>query len=56
MFTVVSILGVSIEGTSELYFTNPTQTEGSGLHTYKINASNFVVSGSPYLEDGLYDS
>lgn len=48
--TIVSILGVSILGRSELYFTNPTQTEGSGLHTYSINSSNFLLSTSPFVE------
>lgn len=45
---VTSILGVTIEGMSELYFTNPTQVEGDGLHTYKINSSNFRLSKNPY--------
>ena len=49
--TISSILGVSIKGRSELYFTNPTQIEGDGLHTYKINSSNFLTSSPPYLEE-----
>lgn len=48
--TVSSVLGVSINGNSELYFTNPTQTEGQGLHTYKINSSNFITTSPPYLD------
>lgn len=51
--TVSSVLGVSIDGMSELYFTNPTQTEGEGLHTYKINSSNFIVTSPPYLDEDL---
>lgn len=51
--TVSSILGVSINGISELYFTNPTQTEGQGLHTYKINASTFITTSLPYLDQEL---
>lgn len=47
---VSSILGVTVDGMSELYFTNPTQVEGDGLHTYKINSSNFRVSKNPYIE------
>ncbi len=53
--TVSSVLGVSIDGNSELFFTNPTQTEGQGLHTYKINTSNFITTGLPYLDDELLD-
>lgn len=51
--TVSSILGVSIMGQSELYFTNPTQTEGQGLHTYKINSSNFITSSTPYIDEEI---
>lgn len=51
--TVSSILGVSINGVSELYFTNPTQTEGQGLHTYKINSSTFITTSLPYLVEYL---
>lgn len=51
--TVSSVLGVSINGISELYFTNPTQTEGEGLHTYKINSSTFVTTSLPYLDKEL---
>ena len=46
---VTSILGVSIAGLSELYFTNPTQVEGNGLHTYKINSSNFTLNKTPFI-------
>lgn len=49
--TISSILGVSIKGLSELYFTNPTQSEGSGLHTYKINSSNFTMINAPYIQN-----
>ncbi len=51
--TVSSILGVSINGSSELYFTNPTQTEGHGLQTYKINSSTFITTSLPYLGQDL---
>lgn len=44
---VTSLLGVNVKGVSELYFTNPTQTEGDGLHTYKINSSNFILTEKP---------
>lgn len=53
--TVSSVLGVSINGNSELFFTNPTQTEGQGLHTYKINTSNFITTSLPYLDDELLE-
>lgn len=53
--TVSSILGVSITGKSELYFTNPTQSEGHGLHTYKINSSNFITHSLPYIREELVD-
>jgi hypothetical protein len=48
--SVISILGVTIKGISELYFTNPTQIEGVGLHTYKINSSNFRLTKQPFIE------
>ncbi len=47
---VVSLLGVTTKGINELYFTNPTQTEGDGLHTYKINSSNFTLLERPKIE------
>ncbi len=50
---VSSVLGVSINGNSELYFTNPTQTEGHGLHTYKINSSTFLTTSHPYIDEAL---
>lgn len=53
--TISSVLGVSINGRSELYFTNPTQTEGRGLHTYKINSSNFLTTSPPYLDEQLLE-
>lgn len=53
--TVGSVLGVSINGNSELFFTNPTQTEGQGLHTYKINSSNFLTTSLPYLDYDLLE-
>lgn len=53
--TISSVLGVSINGRSELYFTNPTQAEGRGLHTYKINSSNFLTTSPPYLDEELLE-
>lgn len=53
--TVASILGVLIKGQSELYFTNPTHSEGINRHTYKINSSNFITIKPPYLEAKLID-
>ena len=52
---VSSVLGVSLNGNSELFFTNPTQTEGQGLHTYKINSSNFIMASLPYLEEDILE-
>lgn len=51
---ITSILGVVIKGQSELYFTNPTQIEGKGLHTYKINSSNFTLIQKPLIADFEY--
>lgn len=51
---VTSILGVTIRGTSELYFTNPTQIEGAGSSTYKINSSNFRLTQQPLIEELEY--
>ncbi|CCV64872.1 conserved hypothetical protein [Alteracholeplasma palmae J233] len=48
---VSSLLGVGITGINELYFTNPTQTEGDGLHTYKINSSNFTLIERPRVDN-----
>lgn len=49
--TIVSLLGVGIDGMSELYFTNPQQIEGDFTNTYKINSSNFILSGMPYINN-----
>lgn len=48
--SITSLLGVRIDGMSELYFTNPEQLEGDETNTYKINSSNFVIQGMPYIE------
>jgi hypothetical protein len=48
-----SLLGVSVKGVSELYFTNPEQIEGDGTNTYKINSANFTLSEMPKVT-GLY--
>ncbi len=47
---ITSLLGVTLEGMSELYFTNPEKIEGDLTNTYKINSSNFVIKGMPYIE------
>jgi hypothetical protein len=48
--SITSLLGVRIEGMSELYFTNPEKIEGDASNTYKINSSNFVIKGMPFIE------
>jgi len=54
--TIVSLLGVGIHGMSELYFTNPVKIEGDLTNTYRINSSNFILKGMPYIskEDQHY--
>ena len=47
--TMHSLLGVSVTGWVELYFTNPLKIEESGANKYKINSSQFEVSGLPVL-------
>lgn len=47
--TIVSLLSVGIHGMSELYFTNPIKIEGDLTNTYKINSSNFILKGRPFL-------
>lgn len=49
--TIVSLLGVGIHGMSELYFTNPVKIEGDLTNTYKINSSNFILKGMPFLSN-----
>ena len=51
---VRSLLGVSVCGVSELYFTNPLQIEGDGTNTYKINSANFNLLSMPKVM-GLFD-
>jgi hypothetical protein len=46
---VTSLLGVKVEGNSELYFTNPEQIEGDGSNTYHINSSNFILTDMPKI-------
>jgi hypothetical protein len=48
--SITSLLGVRLQGMSELYFTNPEQIEGDLTNTYKINSSNFIIKGMPYIE------
>jgi len=47
---VTSLLGVAVQGMSELYFTNPEQIEGDFTNTYKINSSNFIIKGMPHIK------
>lgn len=46
---ITSLLGVKIEGNSELYFTNPEQKEGDGTNTYAIHSSNFLITSGPSI-------
>ncbi|MCD4827493.1 MAG: hypothetical protein K8Q99_06940 [Acholeplasmataceae bacterium] len=46
---ITSLLGVKVEGNSELYFTNPEQIEGDGSNTYHINSSNFILTDMPMI-------
>ncbi|WP_025725502.1 hypothetical protein [Acholeplasma granularum] len=48
--TITSLLGVGINGMSELYFTNPLQIEGDLTNTYKINSANFILKGMPFVD------
>lgn len=46
---ITSLLGVMVEGNSELYFTNPEQIEGDGTNTYRINSANFTLTSMPKI-------
>jgi hypothetical protein len=46
---ITSLLGVKIEGNSELYFTNPEQIEGDNTNTYAIHSSNFLITNGPTI-------
>ncbi len=46
---ITSLLGVMVEGNSELYFTNPEQIEGDGTNTYRINSANFTLTAMPKI-------
>lgn len=46
---ITSLLGVMVEGNSELYFTNPEQIEGDGTNTYRINSANFTLTEMPKI-------
>ena len=48
--TMQSFLGVSVTGWTELYFTNPQKLEKDGTNKYKINSSQFQISGLPTLK------
>lgn len=52
---ITSLLGVTSKGTSELYFVNPEQIEGDGTNTYRINSSNFVLKGMPFIDVQEHD-
>lgn len=43
--TITSLLGVEVKGITELYFTNPTESNHKNI--YKINASNFTLIDMP---------
>lgn len=53
---ITSLLGVKVKGLNELYFTNPDQSEGDGLHSYYINSSNFTLLKRPMIEHLDYES
>lgn len=44
---ITSLLGVKVEGNSELYFSNPEQIEGDNTNTYAIHSSNFLITDGP---------
>jgi len=44
-----SLLGVEVNGWTELYFTNPRKLEKDGANMYKITSSQFKISGLPTL-------
>ncbi|MCL2675985.1 MAG: hypothetical protein FWE84_05340 [Firmicutes bacterium] len=51
--TMQSLLGVAVKGWIELYFTNPLKLEDSGASKYKINSSQFEISGLPVLQNSV---
>ena len=51
--TMHSFLGVAVTGWTELYFTNPQKLEKDGANKYKINSSQFQISGLPVLNDSV---
>ncbi len=54
--TAVSVLGIAIEGISELHFTNPEHKETDGSNIYKINSSSFFLTNQPHIyNDGFQD-
>ena len=48
-----SFLGVAVAGWMELYFTNPQKLERDGANKYKINSSQFQITGLPTLAEAL---
>ena len=53
--TMCSLLGVAVTGWTELYFTNPRKLEKNGANQYKINSSQFKISGLPVLLNRIDD-
>ena len=53
--TMYSLLGVAVTGWTELYFTNPQKLEKNGANQYKINSSQFKISGLPVLLNRIDD-
>lgn len=47
---VYSLLNVVVAGNTELYFSNPEQTEIDGSNNYRINSSNFVIDEEPFID------
>ncbi|MFA5449248.1 MAG: hypothetical protein WC292_02250 [Clostridia bacterium] len=50
----VSVLGVAIEGISELHFTNPEHKEADGSNVYKINSSTFFLTDQPHMVETMH--
>jgi hypothetical protein len=45
--SITSLLGVKVQGVSQLYFTNPEQVEALGSNTYRINSATFTLAAFP---------
>jgi len=46
---MISLLGVVVDGSIELYFTNPEKIDKTGANKYRINSSQFELIGAPKL-------